>query len=81
MLESREKERILREAGYKYHFERSIYINIDSWKIFSIEAIDDHPVDWLKARIDEPNPTHEWKFYFNTPPTAASASSILGGFK
>jgi len=81
MVDSREKERILREAGYRYQFERSLYFNATSRKIFSVEAIDDHPVEWLMARIDEPNPGSDWKLYFNSPPSEATTSSILGGFR
>lgn len=81
MLESREKERILKEAGFHYHFERSLYFNRETRKIFSVEAIDDHPVEWLNACISEPSRGSEWQFYFNALPSTASMTSILDGFK
>ena len=69
MLHSKEKEKILREAQFHYHFERSLYFNRQQRKVFSIEAIEDHDVDWLRDRVQQQNPGDEWLFFFNTPPS------------
>ena len=81
MPESTEKERILQEAGYHYHFERSLYFNREQHKIFSVEAIDDHDIAWLQERIGEPNPGSEWLFSFNSAPSEETKRSILQVFQ
>lgn len=61
---SEEKEKILLNGGYKYHFERMIYFNLKTKKVFSFEAVDDHPVAWLQERMNKNN-KHEWEFYWS----------------
>jgi len=64
MTTSKSKEKILRDNGYRYHFIRMIYFNLEKKKVFSFEVIDDHPEDWLQQRINEPN-NKDWEFYNN----------------
>lgn len=65
------KSQILENAGYAYSFDRLSYINRDMRKVFSLEFVQDHDEDKLRACIQEPTPPGEWRFYFNTPPSEA----------
>ena len=62
---SEEKERLLLKNGFKYHFERMIYFNLKTKKVFSFEAIDDHPIVWIQESINKIN-KEEWEFYWST---------------
>ena len=64
MRGSREKEDILKNNGYRYHFTRMIYFNIDKKKIFSSEWVEDNSEAMLKKKIAEKN-KDEWQFYFS----------------
>lgn len=67
---------ILKQAGYKYHFDRGIYYNIKSKKIFSEVAVDDNGEKWLKDNITENN-NNEWRCYFNIEPDKVKINEIL----
>lgn len=71
------KRQILADAGYAYSFDRLSYINRDKHKIFSIEFVQDHDEDTLRASINEEIPGDEWRFYFNTPPSEAVKQEFL----
>jgi hypothetical protein len=71
MSTSKSKEKILQENRFRYHFNRMIYFNKETRKIFSFEAIDDHDEAWLLQKIREANTEH-WQFYFNNPPPSDS---------
>lgn len=81
MLIVETKKRILEEAGYAYSFDRLSYINRDARKVFSIEFVQDHSEAQLKARIGEPTPAGEWKFYFNLPPSDSVKREFLRSIK
>ena len=59
------KDQVLEDAGYNYNFERALYINRHARKAFSIEFVEDHTDEQIKARIDE-HTSDGWKFYFNS---------------
>ena len=61
------KEDLLRAAGYFYNFDRLAYVNTAAKKVFAVEAIEDHPEEWLKRKLAEPNTTGEWRFYDEPP--------------
>ncbi len=74
MLED-EKEKLLKTHGFVFQFRREIYYNPRMKKIFSIEAIDDHDLGWLKRQINE---THSgWRFYFDDMPSNVVMNEIL----
>ena len=77
MIDSKRKSEILAEEGFLFHFRREIYINGEKRKIFSVEAISDHPVDWLKNNINEPSIPDGWQFYFNGIPSNEIKQDIL----
>lgn len=59
------KKDILREANYVYNFDREMYFNRDTRKVFSAEFIADRPEDEIAQRISEPRNDDGWKFYSN----------------
>jgi len=65
------KSQILEDAGYAYSIDRTIYINRETKKVFSVKFIEDHNEEELKARISEKTQGGEWQFYFNSPPSEA----------
>jgi hypothetical protein len=64
------KGELLDKNGYRYNFNRMAYISRAAKKVFSIEAIEDHPLEWLSARMAERS-NGNWQFYFNEPPSPA----------
>ena len=80
MTATRSKRQILEDAGYRYHFDRMIYLNRAAKKIFSVESVDDHREEWLAARIAEPPEGNEWRFYFNSPPSEYVKNQLLSEF-
>lgn len=57
------KERLLREAGYSYNFDRLAYVSRAAKKVFAVEVIEDHSEEWLARKLAEPNTTGDWRFY------------------
>ncbi len=67
MTELTDKEALLENAGYRYHFDRMIYFNRGARKAFSLEFVEDHPRQEIQRILDEPSPEDGWTFYFNEP--------------
>ena len=59
---------LLEDAGFRYNFDRMMYVNPVAKKAFSYEFVDDHGEADIRESIQEANDTAEWRFYFNTPP-------------
>src|SRR5260370_13684381 len=77
------KRQILEDAGYAYSFDRTIYVNRKTKKVFSVEFVEDHNEEDLKSRISENTQGGKWRFYFNSPPSAAvkhEVESVLGSW-
>ena len=75
------KRQILEDAGYAYSFDRTIYVNRKTKKVFSVEYVEDHDEEWLKGRVGENTPGGKWQFYFNSGPSDAvkrELESVLG---
>ena len=72
------KGELLEGSGYVYHFERELYYNPETRKIFSVEYVEDHSADDLQCAIDEGNEGGNWRFYFNTPPSDAVKRELEG---
>lgn len=58
------KSKILRDAGYRYNFDRMIYFNRKAKKIFSVEFILDSDEEKLKNCLTEEKDGGKWHFYF-----------------
>ena len=67
MTESGKKKAILEQAGYRYNFDRMLYVHRGQKKAFSVEFVDDHTTEEIQQRIDEHPAANEWCFYFNGP--------------
>lgn len=82
LTELADKERILEEAGYKYHFERALYLNRKTKKAFSIEFVEDMPLQELQQKIAEDAAGPGWHFFFTGGPPSEyiqqKLSEILG---
>jgi len=65
------KKQILQDAGYEYSFDRMIYFNRGTKKVFSVEFVEDHSEDELQRLISEKPKGEGWCFYFNSPPSKA----------
>lgn len=65
------KSKILQDAGYAYSFDRGVYFNRRTKKVFSVEFIEDHSDEELKRYFSESKDGEEWRFYFNSTPSEA----------
>ena len=65
------KSQILRDAGYAYNFDRMVYFNRATKKVFSIEFVEDHDETALQKYISEETNGADWRFYFNSRPPEA----------
>ena len=65
------KSLILEKAGYAYNFERMVYFNRGTRKVFSIEFVEDHDEHQLQRYLSEKTGGAEWHFYFNSLPPEA----------
>jgi hypothetical protein len=62
------KQRILDEAGFAYNFDRRVYFNRKSKKIFSVAYLEDLPEEEIKRLVQDDTGGNEWKFYFTSKP-------------
>lgn len=67
MTELTEKEVLLENSGYRYHFDRMIYFNRAARRAFSIEFVEDHSFQEIKQLINEMPAANGWTFHFNEP--------------
>jgi hypothetical protein len=76
------KKHILENAGYRYSFDRELYVNRDTKKAFSVEFVEDHSEREIVQHIHEDAPgRREWHFFFNEPPSDAvkrELNNVLG---
>jgi hypothetical protein len=59
---------LLEDAGYRYNFDRMMYVNPSAKKAFSYEFVHDNGEEIIQRGIEETNDTMGWRFYFNDPP-------------
>lgn len=64
------RDRLLEEAGYRYSLRNDIYVNRAERKVFSVEFVEEHTDEQIRARMMERPPAKGWQFYFNDPPSA-----------
>lgn len=70
MTDLTEKEALLEQSGYRYHFTRMIYFNRSARRAFSREFVDDNSRLAIQRLISEPPlMSHEWVFHFNKAPS------------
>ena len=62
------KQHILDEAGFAYNFDRRVYFNRKTKKIFSVAFLEDRSDEEIKRLIQGATDDEEWKFYFTSEP-------------
>jgi ABC-type transporter lipoprotein component MlaA len=72
-----EKDEILRNAGFRYHFDRMAYVNRKTKQVVSVEAVEDRSQEWLGEMIAQANESGDWRFYFEEPPSPAVKQAFL----
>ena len=64
------KEKILKDSGYSYNFDRELYLNKSLKKAFSVEFIEERSKTEIEELPrDKPGPT--WQFFFISKPSTA----------
>lgn len=66
-----QKLEILRSGGYRYDFDRALYVNRKAKKAFSVEFIEDNSPDDLAQLVGGESFGSDWHFFFNTEPSSA----------
>jgi len=59
---------VLNKRGYKFVFDRDIFFNNKDRKCFSLEFIEDNPIEVIESKLREPV-EDDITFYFNKPPS------------
>lgn len=75
------KTDILDGAGYAYSFDRQMYVNRKTRKVFSVEFVQDHSEEQIRKYIQKYSDTQDWQFYFNSRPSDSvrhELESVLG---
>lgn len=71
------KQRIPDAAGFSYNFDREIYVNRKTKKIFSVDFIEDNDEKTLEGCIREGPTGKKWRSYFNDdPPDAVRRETV-----
>jgi hypothetical protein len=65
------KEQILKDSGYRYSFDRELYVNKSLKKAFSVEFIEDHSEEEIARLARDRSPSPQWEFFFNRKPSTA----------
>lgn len=77
MSDNLNKGKILKKEGFGYHLRLGLYINEESRKIFSLQALDEFGTDWLVEKINEPSLEDDWQLYFIDEVTDSHKKAIL----
>jgi hypothetical protein len=64
MSDLTEKEELLENSGYRYHFTRMMYFNRADRRVFSLEFVEDHSQQEIQKLLETPA-TSDWIFHFN----------------
>jgi len=72
---TRENIEFLEKNGYRYLFDRDLFVNYESKKCFSLEYVEDHR-DLIRELALRPNHTRGWEFHFNRAPSPALQQEI-----
>lgn len=66
MTDLTEKEQLLENSGYRYHFDRMIYFSRTVRRAFSLEFVEDNSQQEIQRLLETPA-TNDWVFHFNKP--------------
>jgi hypothetical protein len=73
-----EKQQILDDAGYRYHFDRQLYFNRKAKKAFSVEFIEDRSEEEIKQNIQDDSFEKGMAFLFQRRRAFSSSSAGTG---
>ena len=76
MTKLAKQRELLKQAGYAYSFDREVYYNNQTKKVFSLEFIEDNSADELEECIGENTDGKNWRFYFNAAPSASARQEL-----
>jgi hypothetical protein len=79
MTDLTEKEELLESSGYRYHFDRMIYVNRSVRRAFSLEFIEEHS-RWEIEQLLDTAATNDWIFHFNKLPTDRVKRDLIEAF-
>jgi hypothetical protein len=68
MSDLTDKEKLLENSGYRYHFDRMIYFNRTVRRAFSLEYVEGHSQQEIQKLLETPA-TNDWIFHFNETPS------------
>ena len=71
-----EKRTLLENSGFAYGFDREVYYNLTTKKVFSIEFVEDHTPEELNKCIGEIVEGKDWRFYFNSAPSNSTKHEL-----
>jgi hypothetical protein len=69
MTDLTDKEELLESSGYRYEFDRMMYVNRAARRAFSLEFVEDNSRQEIQKLINEAYATNDWVFHFNEPPS------------
>ncbi len=71
------KQQILDSAGYDYNFDREVYFNRSTKKIFSIDFLEQNDGPEIERSINEKTNGRGWRFYFLKEPAQSVKRQIM----
>jgi hypothetical protein len=74
------KINILERKGYKYILDRDIFCNINDKKCFSLEFLEDNPIEVIESKLREPI-KNNIIFYFNIEPSDNARAELENDIK
>jgi len=69
-------EDLLKAHGYVYNFDRMAYFNRAVRKVFSLEWVEDHRDDLMRA-LEEKNESGDWQIYADRMPSRAVIDAFV----
>ena len=63
--------KVLDDVGFSYNFDREVYVNRRTMKIFGVEFVEDHDEKTIERCVREDSTTGTWRLYFNSVPSAS----------
>jgi hypothetical protein len=70
MTDLTEREELLESSGYRYDFDRMMYVNRAVRRVFSLEFVEENSRQEIQKLINEACATNDWVFHFNEQPSS-----------
>jgi hypothetical protein len=72
-----DKRALLGKLGFRWLFDRDVFVNVEARKIASYEYVADHHVDDIQDELSQPSPPNGWMVSFNEPPGPGVVEAIV----